>query len=144
MSSDGEQWPDPYLSLNPNFAPGDTVDELVNERLLHPECERIFRIKRAPADPGMEGLHLYRHQREAIETASTGQSYVLTTGTGSGKSLAYPILIVDRVLRGRDSGGARKGIKATVVYPMNALANSQRRHIVDAGAQRRASQLYGA
>ncbi len=46
---------------------------------------------------------------------------MLTTGTGSGKSLAYIIPIVDFVLR----QGSGKGIRAIVVYPMNALANSQ-------------------
>jgi ATP-dependent helicase YprA (DUF1998 family) len=46
---------------------------------------------------------------------------VLTTGTGSGKSLSYIVPIVDHVLR----NGSGKGIKAIVVYPMNALANSQ-------------------
>ena len=45
----------------------------------------------------------------------------LTTGTGSGKSLAYIVPIVDRVLR----EGSGKGVQAIVVYPMNALANSQ-------------------
>jgi len=45
----------------------------------------------------------------------------LTTGTGSGKSLAYIIPIVDKVLK----SGAGQGIKAVIVYPMNALANSQ-------------------
>ncbi|SNR46794.1 protein of unknown function [Haloechinothrix alba] len=121
----GEQWPDPYLSLNPNFAPGGTVGELVEEGLLHPECERIFRLKQEQADPGTQSLHLYRHQREAIEAARTGESYVLTTGTGSGKSLAYLIPIVDRVVRARDEQAPGKGVKAIVVYPMNALANSQ-------------------
>ena len=58
---------------------------------------------------------------EAITVARSGASYVLTTGTGSGKSLAYIVPIVDYVLR-QDSG---KGIQAIVVYPMNALANSQ-------------------
>jgi ATP-dependent helicase YprA (DUF1998 family) len=53
--------------------------------------------------------------------AATGRSYVLTTGTGSGKSLAYIIPIVNHVLR----TGSGQGIKAIVVYPMNALANSQ-------------------
>ena len=53
--------------------------------------------------------------------ASSGDSYVLTTGTGSGKSLAYIVPIVNDVLR-RGSG---KGIRAIIVYPMNALANSQ-------------------
>jgi hypothetical protein len=48
--------------------------------------------------------------------------YVLTTGTGSGKSLAYIVPIVDAVLR---SGARDKRVKAIVVYPMNALANSQ-------------------
>ena len=70
-------------------------------------------------------LRLHRHQREAIEAARTGDSYVLTTGTGSGKSLAYIVPIVDRVLAAKAAGTYRRGIKAIVVYPMNALANSQ-------------------
>jgi ATP-dependent helicase YprA (DUF1998 family) len=49
---------------------------------------------------------------------------VLTTGTGSGKSLSYFIPIIDDVLRRRAAGGP-KGISAIVVYPMNALCNSQ-------------------
>lgn len=45
-----------------------------------------------------EPLRPHRHQREAIEAAQTGASYVLTTGTGSGKSLAYIVPIVDAVV----------------------------------------------
>jgi ATP-dependent helicase YprA (DUF1998 family) len=119
----GYQWPDPWLSLNPNFAPGGTITELVAERLLQPECERIFRLKNENPDGPV--LRLHKHQREAIETARTGASYVLTTGTGSGKSLAYIIPIVDRVLAVKAAGTYRRGIKAIAVYPMNALANSQ-------------------
>ena len=51
---------------------------------------------------------------------------MLTTGTGSGKSLSYFIPIVDDVLRRKRAGKPRKGITAIVVYPMNALCNSQR------------------
>ena len=54
---------------------------------------------------------------------------MLTTGTGSGKSLAYMIPIVDRVLAAKAAGTYRPGIKAIVVYPMNALANSQLREL---------------
>ena len=50
---------------------------------------------------------------------------MLTTGTGSGKSLSYFIPIVDDVLRRKKSGDAGRGISAIVVYPMNALCNSQ-------------------
>jgi hypothetical protein len=96
----------------------------VAERLLHPECERIFRFgKTQDGAPGMP-LTLHRHQEDAIHIAHRRESYVLTTGTGSGKSLAYFIPIVDDVLRRRASGGAT-GISAIVVYPMNALCNSQ-------------------
>jgi superfamily II DNA/RNA helicase len=122
----GYQWPDPWVSLNPNFASGGTVTELVAAGLLHPDCERIFRLK-DQASGSTEGpvLRLHRHQREAVEIARAGRSYVLTTGTGSGKSLTYIIPIVDRVVRSKADGSWRPGIKAIVVYPMNALANSQ-------------------
>jgi len=117
----GVQWPAPYLALNPAFATSDAVTDLADRGVLHRECARIFRVKRDPADAGATPIALHRHQRDAIEVAQTGQSYVLTTGTGSGKSLAYIVPIVDRVLR----EGSRRGVKAIVVYPMNALANSQ-------------------
>src|ERR1022692_3374798 len=123
----GYQWPDPWLSLNPSFASGGTITDLVAAGLLHPECERIFRLKEK--DPEGPALRLHQHQREAVEAARTGGSYVLTTGTGSGKSLAYIIPIVDRVLAAKAAGTYRPGIKAIVVYPMNALANSQLREL---------------
>ncbi|GAB7190242.1 DEAD/DEAH box helicase [Kineococcus sp. NUM-3379] len=122
----GDQWPAPWLSLNPSFESGGSISDLIREGLLHPECERIFRIKASADDPGRAGLTLHRHQRDAVEVAQSGGSYVLTTGTGSGKSLSYILPIVDRVLRARQDGGGRQpGVKAIVVYPMNALANSQ-------------------
>jgi ATP-dependent helicase YprA (DUF1998 family) len=115
----GLLWPEPRIGLNPAFAPGEWIDDLVAQRVLHPACSSIFRLK--PDDGPGQGLRLHRHQAEAIAAARTGRNYVLTTGTGSGKSLAYLIPIVDAVLR----SGSGRGIKAIVVYPMNALANSQ-------------------
>lgn len=121
----GRLWPEPRIQLNPSFERGASIPDLVAEGLLHPECERIFRRgkKRRPDGTFDQGdpIQLHKHQEDAIRAAATGANYVLTTGTGSGKSLAYIIPIVDRVLR-QDSGGS---IKAIVVYPMNALANSQ-------------------
>ncbi|SCL16241.1 ATP-dependent helicase YprA, contains C-terminal metal-binding DUF1998 domain [Micromonospora nigra] len=125
LHASGYQWPAPYLSLNPNFASGGTIDGLVAEGLLHRDCERIFRTKKHQGDPGGQPLRLHQHQREAIVTARAGHSYVLTTGTGSGKSLSYIVPIVDRVLRAKADGTYQPGVKAIIVYPMNALANSQ-------------------
>jgi ATP-dependent helicase YprA (DUF1998 family)/very-short-patch-repair endonuclease len=117
---EGLLWPEPLLQLNPAFEPGDSIDGLVSEGVLHEECDRIFRIKSEQDQVG-KPLRLHRHQSEAIRIAARGEPYVLTTGTGSGKSLSYIIPVVDHVLR----SGSGEGIKAIVVYPMNALANSQ-------------------
>jgi hypothetical protein len=97
----GGQWPEPWLSLNPNFESGGTVDELVVAGLLHAEAAKVFRTKANCGDTGLDKpIVFHRHQREAIEAAATGESYVLT-GAGSGKSLAYIVPIVDRILRAR-------------------------------------------
>ena len=115
-------WPQPLLQLNPTFKPGGTIDDLVAEGVLHDECSRVFRIGKSDKDHRGKQLLLHQHQRDAILEAARGdRSYVLTTGTGSGKSLAYIVPIVDHVLR-RGSG---RGVRAIIVYPMNALANSQ-------------------
>lgn len=118
--SRGELWPEPLIQLNPSFEPGEWIDELVDVQILHSECRKIFRIKEKPDDAG-KPLRLHKHQSDAIRLAQTGKNYVLTTGTGSGKSLAYVIPIVDYILK----HGSGKGIQAIIVYPMNALANSQ-------------------
>lgn len=121
--ANSDQWPDPWLSLNPSFASGGTPKQLSEAGLLDPACEAIFRVKKDPEDLGSAPIVFHRHQRDAIEVARSGKSYVMTTGTGSGKSLGYIVPIVDRVIRERAT--SKPGVKAIVVYPMNALANSQ-------------------
>jgi ATP-dependent helicase YprA (DUF1998 family)/very-short-patch-repair endonuclease len=119
--ADGLLWPEPLIQLNPSFSTGGSINDLVKRGVLHAECSKIFRIQKGPELDGSP-MQLHQHQAEAIEVAQKGHNYVLTTGTGSGKSLSYIVPIVDRVLR-RGSG---QGIQAIVVYPMNALANSQK------------------
>lgn len=55
----GVLWPEPWISLNPNFEPGGKVDDLVNADVLHAECRRIFRIKKSEADPAGRPLRLH-------------------------------------------------------------------------------------
>jgi len=113
-------WPEPLIQLNPAFQNGGWIDELVTEGLLHKECSKIFRLK--DVSKGLDkGLRLHKHQVDGIRKAHERKNYVLTTGTGSGKSLAYIVPVVDYVLR----AGAGRGVQAIVVYPMNALCNSQ-------------------
>ena len=116
----GAFWPDPLIQLNPNFEPGEWIDDLAEQRVLHPTSKQIFRLEK-PNNPTGKAMRLHRHQSDAVRAAQSGDNYVLTTGTGSGKSLSYIVPIVNHVLQ-RGSG---KGIQAIIVYPMNALANSQ-------------------
>jgi ATP-dependent helicase YprA (DUF1998 family) len=118
--STGLLWPDALIQLNPAFEPGEWIEELTTQGILHEKCNAIFRSGK-DRESDDRPFRLHRHQADALRTAKTGGNYVLTTGTGSGKSLSYILPIVDSVLR-RGSG---RGIQAIVVYPMNALANSQ-------------------
>jgi len=118
---EGLLWPNPLIQLNPSYEKGSTIDELIDEGILDPGCGQIFRINKGDGGYG-KPLQLFKHQEQAIRIASSGRdNYVLTTGTGSGKSLAYIIPVVNHILR----HGVGKGIRAIFVYPMNALANSQ-------------------
>jgi len=109
----GRFWPEPLIQINPCYKTGHSVAELVTQGKLHPRCAEIFK-----------GLRLFRHQENAIELAASGASFVVTTGTGSGKSLSFFIPIIDAVLRAKDVDKEAR-TRAIVIYPMNALANSQ-------------------
>lgn len=120
---EGRYWPSPLIQVNPSYVPGQTVQQLADDNVLHPECAQIFRFGKEPGRLGIPA-RLHKHQQDAIQRCQRNESYVLTTGTGSGKSLSYFIPIIDAILKGRRSDSA--GIKAIIIYPMNALANSQR------------------
>ena len=116
-------WPEPLVQVNPNFQPGGTVESLCQAGHLAAECANIFRFGKTASSAG-HSLPLYKHQVEAISLAAAGESYVLTTGTGSGKSLSYFIPIVDACIKAKKLDPTPR-TRAIVVYPMNALANSQ-------------------
>jgi hypothetical protein len=121
-------WPEPLIQLNPRYRSVTTVQRLVEQGQLHPGCADIFRINRSKERPRGESLPLYKHQEEAIALARDSESYVVTTGTGSGKSLAFFIPIVDAVLRAKQSEPGKR-TRAIIIYPMNALANSQQEEL---------------
>ncbi|MEY4513466.1 MAG: hypothetical protein RLZZ450_5588 [Pseudomonadota bacterium] len=117
-------WPEPLIQINPSYKRSTSIDKLVAGGVLEPRSADIFRTPSTPTAPNGEGLSLYKHQEQAIALASHGESYVVTTGTGSGKSLCFFIPIVNTVLAEKRHARARR-TRAIIIYPMNALANSQ-------------------
>src|SRR5690349_13253557 len=71
----GRFWPEPLISINPHYQRDASVVELVREGLLHRHTADIFRVDSQP-------IVLYRHQAQAIAKAASGNSFVVTTGTG--------------------------------------------------------------
>ncbi len=108
--SKGKLWPEPLLQFNPSFEIVGSVTDLANTGTLHSDIADIF-----------TGYSLYRHQVEAITLGTAGKDFIVTSGTGSGKSLTYIGTIFHHLL----SHPGTAGITAIVVYPMNALINSQ-------------------
>lgn len=108
----GRLWPEAVLQLNPSYRPGPTLGELAPDRVIRDETARFFG----------HDLRLHRHQHEALQRAQAQKPYLVSTGTGSGKSLTYLLPIVDAVFRNVPSS---RSVRALVVYPMNALINSQ-------------------
>ena len=109
-------WPEPLIQLNPSYAMGANVDELAEQGLIHRETSRIFRT------PDNKPYRLFKHQEEAIRKAVAKESFVVTSGTGSGKSLCYFLPIINSLV-GQEN--PKTGVKGLIVYPMNALVNSQ-------------------
>jgi RAD3-like DEAD/DEAH box helicase len=114
-------WPEPLITVNPHFEQGSSVEALVRNGSLHPDVACIFRVDGQP-------IALYRRQMQAVAKAIARQSFAVTTGTGSGKSLCFFIPIIDAATRARAAGEERR-TRAIVIYPMNALANSQREEL---------------
>jgi ATP-dependent helicase YprA (DUF1998 family) len=108
--AEGKLWPEPLLQFNPSYEMVGRVAEIAQTGVLHGAVTNIFK-----------GYSLYRHQLEAIKLGTAGLDFVVTSGTGSGKSLAYIGSIFHRLLAEPQA----KGVTAVVVYPMNALINSQ-------------------
>ena len=63
---------------------------------------------------------LYRHQAEAWEAAQRGENVVVTTGTASGKSLAFNLPVLDAIAR-------EPKTRALYLYPTKALSQDQAR-----------------
>ncbi|MDQ1641618.1 MAG: box helicase protein, partial [Actinomycetota bacterium] len=111
---------------------------------------RLTHVERVPARPGLpvdwpdwahpalvdalvrSGVHRpWRHQVEAAELARSGRSVVVSTGTASGKSLAYLLPALTDVLTAVDGDGPGLGGPPTTLYvaPTKALAADQLRSL---------------
>lgn len=111
----------PYLEATPPYRPGATCRQLVAEGVLHPGFPALA-SDALPLD-----RPLYVHQEQAIRKLAAGRNVVVATGTGSGKTESFLLPILDSLVSeaAAAGNGLGPGIRALLLYPMNALANDQ-------------------
>jgi len=113
----------PYIEATPVFKRGATPSSLFRELLgFDPEPGFLEAVQ--------SERPLYRHQEKAIRAVFEVRNAVVATGTGSGKteSFLYPILL--HLYQEFCAGTLGSGVRALVLYPMNALAND---HVIVLG-----------
>lgn len=118
----------PLLEASPPFESGLSINGLIDDSILHAAFRRLCDSTRhLPMPPLPADRPLYSHQEQAIRNvARNGRNLVVATGTGSGKTEAFLIPILNALLREEEAGTLRQpGVRALLLYPMNALANDQ-------------------
>jgi ATP-dependent helicase YprA (DUF1998 family) len=106
----------PYVEALPDFEKGSSLESLLikNGGFIHDALENLPTVARK----------LHMHQHRALELAVRDEkSLLVATGTGSGKTETFLYPIADRLLS--DPEPEKPGVRALLIYPMNALANDQ-------------------
>lgn len=112
----------PFLEAAPPCRKDKTVAELVDEGLL---CKGMMSLGGGETHNFDPYRPLYVHQVKAIEKSVAERNYAVVTGTGSGKTECFLLPILNDILSEFEKSGRSAGVRAMILYPMNALANDQ-------------------
>ena len=112
----------PFLEAAPPYKASVCVSDLVDEGLL---CRSMLDLGGGDPEAFDPQRKLYKHQEQAIRHAAAGRNYAVVTGTGSGKTECFLLPILNDILTEFEQQGPSAGVRAMILYPMNALANDQ-------------------
>ena len=114
----------PYLDIGGSFETGHSLAELIESGEIHPNFSQLEPMEESKRELKLN-RPLYSHQETALRKASAGENLVVTTGTGSGKTESFLLPIINYLLTEEANGTLNSGVRAIIIYPMNALANDQ-------------------
>lgn len=109
----------PLLEAAPPYEHGATLRQLVEAGVLGPAFSGLG-SDAVPLD-----RPLYRHQEAAIRKIAAGRNVIVASGTGSGKTESFLLPVLDAITAEQARGTLGPGVRALLLYPMNALANDQ-------------------
>ncbi len=113
----------PILQISDNYVKTHTLQELIDDGLLSSGFLKLQTDDMSPE------FRLYKHQEESIGKILSGRNVVISTGTGSGKTQSFIIPILHNLLEEIKNGPITPGVRAIIIYPMNALANDQKKRM---------------
>lgn len=119
----------PYLDVSDSYKTGKSLSQMIEEG----EASALFRTLEGTIPDGEKEIQinrgLYLHQELALRKANQSKNLIVTTGTGSGKTECFIIPIINHLLREAEVGALTSGVRAILIYPMNALANDQMKRL---------------
>ena len=115
-----------YVEAIPQYKPGRTLQKLVEANELHVSTAETLVRYFAPGSD-MSQIRLHEHQENSLVSVNRGENLLVCTGTGSGKTESFLIPVLDSIARERIEKGQNyePGVRAMILYPMNALVNDQ-------------------
>lgn len=117
---------DPIFEVAHTWESADCNLDNLSGNLLHPDL--VTALDEAKTERMPRDRHPWSHQLAAWEAASQGRSCLISSGTGSGKTECFMIPMLDDLLRDPAKGEVT-GVRAIVIYPLNALIESQRERL---------------
>ncbi|QGQ20748.1 DEAD/DEAH box helicase [Cellulomonas sp. JZ18] len=145
LSGRGAVFSEPIVELMPTYRPSDSTLTSIFEDLALPEAAELISGGLLPYDKP------FRHQEAALRESDAGSDVIVGTGTGSGKTEAFLLPVIADLVRESRSWapsnnttsnrwwkgsnpylpqrdgetGRAPGIRALLLYPMNALVEDQ-------------------
>ena len=107
----------PFIETLPDFEKGVSIGDMVADGTM---TEHWGALRGGP----LFYRPLHAHQDAAIRC---DENFLVATGTGSGKTECFLYPMIDDILR--EGELSRPGVRAILVYPLNALANDQMHRI---------------
>lgn len=122
LREEGSLLKGPYAEAGRGFVQG------IHARALAQEC---FSGEDTELLPALIDQPLYEHQEKALRSVHVdGRNIVVATGTASGKTEGFLYPIFFELYRQHLEGKLQEpGVRAMILYPMNALANDQRERL---------------
>ena len=125
FSADGALFNGPFLELTLPYLTSANLIELANQGVIEKDLLQLNCFKKGK--PIWPDTPLYVHQESAIrKLCMQNRNIIVSSGTGSGKTECFLIPILNDLLK-----DPTPGVRAVIIYPLNALVNDQLERLRD-------------